>query len=212
MCQEYRNWRNSIRGGILYISAVNHPDAESTNSLWLSLAMSELASTTRQEDSKTIFYTVENVRDTPHTMMSNIVCEVLEWDMTFFAEHKHLVHPESVARLSSKGLIPDLATELLNRWSRSHPDESFYLVIDRVDKWLRNDGDLVEGQWKEAMETFFGWTSSLKGLKICMLAEQSRWGKDVNDILRLMCARWRLREAFWNTGCLRQGDTLDSEL
>jgi hypothetical protein len=209
--REFKSWRDSIRGGILYVSALNHPDADSTNSLWLSIAMSEFASSMRQEDRKVIFYAVENVRDTPCHMMSNIICEILEWDMDFFSEHKHLVQTRTVTGALSKERILHLATELLDRWGRSHPDEQFYLVIDRVDRWLRNDSDLARGQWKEAIETLFEWVSNSKVLKICMLAEQSRWGRNVNDIMRLICTRWQLREAFWNTGCLRQGDSFDLE-
>jgi hypothetical protein len=207
--REFESWRDSVRGGILYVSALNHPDADSTNSLWLSLALSEFASSTRQEGRKVIFYAVENVRDTPCSMMSNMICEILEWDMDFCAEHKHLVQARSVSGAFSKESILYVATELLNRWNRSHPDEQFYLVIDRVDRWLRNDSDLANGQWKEVIETLFEWVSNSKVLKICMLAEQSRWGRNVNDIMRLICTRRQLREAFWNTGCLRQGDSFD---
>lgn len=209
--REYKSWRDSIRGGILYVSALNHPDADSTNSLWLSLAIAEFASSTRQEGRKVIFHAVRNTRDTPNSMMSNVICEILEWDMDFFAEHRHLVQTRSMVGAWPKESILQVATELLNRWSIYHPGEQFYLVIDRVDRWLRNDSDLVKGQWKEAIETLFEWISDSKVLKICILAEQSRWGGSVNDIMRLTSARWQLKEAFWNTGCLRQGDCFDLE-
>ena len=206
---EYKSWRDSIRGGILYISALNHQDADSTNSLWLSLAISEFASSTRREGCKVIYHAVGNSRDTPHSMMSNVICDILEWDMDFFAEHRYLVPKESVIEAWPKESVCRIATELLDRWSESHPDEQFYLVIDRVDRWLQKDSDLVEGQWKEAIDTLFGWVRNSKVLKICMLAEQNRWGRSVKDIMSLTSARWQLGEAVWNTGCLRQGDSFD---
>jgi hypothetical protein len=211
-CKDYKSWHDCARGGILYISAVNHPDAESTSPLWLSLAIAELASSKRQRNSKVIFYVVEGIRDTPHRMMSSIICEILEWDRTFFAKHNHLVQIESKDEVSLAGYSFRLATELWSRWSKSHPNEHIYLVIDRVDKWLRDDSELVDGQWREAMETIFEWASNSKVLKVCMLAEQNHWGTEVSDIMRLICTRRRLREVYWNTECLRQGDRFDDEV
>ncbi|KAF2183189.1 hypothetical protein K469DRAFT_215223 [Zopfia rhizophila CBS 207.26] len=205
--QEYIEWRDSRRGGMLLIWALNHWDAGPRTSNWLSPALTELALLMRQREERVIVHVVQSARETPYALLALIVCEILEWDQSFFTSQKERLDIAwEGGTTSSPAKLLSLAKYLLSQWTSTHPDEHINIILDGIDKWVQREENLLDGTpWRVVMEELLDCVKD-SGVRVCVLAEWCEWRKDVERIMTLKGSHIRLRDGAWHTVCLRQGN------
>lgn len=211
--QEYKYWRDSARGGVLLIWAMNHHDSGPTDSLWLSSAIADFATSMEQKHYQVIFHAIPSGTGSPHTILALIICKLSEWDLAFWEQQRHLVDSESIRNESSfPEYLVRTIKECFNQWTKRHSTEPIYLMLDISEGWVHNEDDLRSGGWRLVVDTLLDCIRISSALKLCVLGERDSWSKRVSDIILMSCLQRQLGQVFWDTGCLRQGNVFNNEV
>jgi len=194
----FERWTAYKGSSALIITAVNHPNAELREELWLSPALAEFAGSIQADDKcKVIFHVLEEGKHSLWDVLPVILCDILGSDYELFKEHKRSLsnsfsgfNPQSGRENwfhGENGHLANPVKELLTAWVAKYPDRTLFVIVDKLDRCLPRGSTEEKDALRRALKFFVTLTWDSRGkLKFLFLAvHNAHWPKwdfgDLND-------------------------------
>lgn len=186
----FKWWLMNEDSCMVILRSVNRADSGSfqhQQPQWISAPLADhLVKLQPQTNVKVLYHAIANAEETPAATIAAFICNMLEWDQTFFRQMKQSVENVLGAQGTGTGDVEEyleLIQKMLMAWCEARPDRVVYFVIDRFDKYFEK-GSEASMATKAILEHFYGIIRQLsrqgKGLiKICFHVGNSFWPDSV---------------------------------
>lgn len=192
----FTQWTNEFGSSTLLLTGNNYDQfGKGVGLCWLSTAALAIKqnveteglvlfhSACRSENSKRI-----QSRESFSNILNSFVCQILQWDETFFEKvctrvEQELKDPTWTSPSPAKRhrIQGDLLISLLNSWTGS---KTIYMIIDRLDKF---DGEPDDNPYDLIREILRIISKTACTIKLVIIADSLVWGDDNKEIM----AQWK---------------------
>lgn len=181
---DFQLWWKSKNSCFWILEATNRPQGRPNDALWLSSAVAAHAAHAQKGScANSIYYRVTDTQFSLHQVLSVIIISILSWDVGFCDRHQTLVNRAMNPSGTSLTVVMHLTTELLQNWSKEHPDNQVSIVLDRVDLCLSKEtqASISDRTLIYVLDEFAKIIEAQKNLKLWWTVNRRGWPSYARD-------------------------------